>query len=100
MYKRKFTGVPLSFPKHYHKEEEEGRFYYYSKYTDPRLNTTILNAVNEWFDYMGDIVMNFANDLDDMERQDKRRHSDRGESRNKIIRGKVRSTVPKRINLL
>lgn len=100
MYRRKLTGVPLSFPKHYFKEEEDGKFYYYSKYTDPRMNTTILRAVNEWFDYMGDIVMNFGKDLDDMEYEDKRRKTDRGVPRHKDIREEVRSAVPKRINLL
>lgn len=100
MNKRFFQLCPPSFPEHYSITKTDKGWMYASKYISPMGTSTFLTAVNEWFDFLGDITMEINADLEKLE-QDMRKEA-RGKIRDNprvnISSRKPKLKVERRIN--
>lgn len=63
---------------------------YQSKYTNPFGVESILQATNEWFDYLGDIIMQINHDLETLEQENRR-------NLRKIQREKIRFPMKRKL---
>jgi hypothetical protein len=85
MNKRFFQICPPSFPHHYAKTLTGDGWTFRSQYTSPSGAISLLTGINEWFDYIGDIVMEVNADLEVLEQQFRK------EAR-RIVRDPIRPT--------